>query len=320
MGYEKKLKRGVCLGYMLRSALEHLKTRGAAQHDENQYLNLVEAVLDRGRVEMGRNGNVFADSGAAMHFSLAEGTLPLFTTKRVAWRTCLRELLWFISGSTDAAKLADLGCHIWDGNGTREFLDERGLVDNRVGDLGPVYGHQWRHFNAEYDGADTDYTGKGVDQLQRVIDALSAPAQRPSRRILMCAWNPEQQREMALPPCHVLAQFHVSDGRKLSCSLYQRSGDLGLGVPFNVASYSILTHLLAMHCGLEAHELVHHLGHCHVYESHEDGLREQLLRFPMTFPTLRVAAKHARIEDYEEKDFVVQDYRAHAKIALPFCA
>lgn len=305
---------------MLRSALEQLKTRGPAQHDENQYLNLVEAVLDKGRLETGRNGRVLADCGAAMHFSLAEGTLPLFTTKRVAWKTCLRELLWFISGSTDADKLAKLGCHIWDGNGTREFLDERGLVDNRVGDLGPVYGHQWRHFNAEYEGADADYSGKGVDQLQRVIDALSDPAQRTSRRILMCAWNPEQQPEMALPPCHVLAQFHVSENRKLSCSLYQRSGDLGLGVPFNVASYSILTHLLAMHCGLEAHELVHHLGHCHVYENHQEGLREQIGRFPMTFPTLRIAAKHARIEDYEEKDFVVQEYRSHAKIVLPFCA
>tara|TARA_Y100000389_G_scaffold107217_1_gene104178 strand:- start:65 stop:982 length:918 start_codon:yes stop_codon:yes gene_type:complete len=305
---------------MLRTALHGLKTRGPARHDENQYLNLVEDVMTNGRLETGRNGQVIADSGAAMHFSLAEGTLPLFTTKRVAWKTCLRELLWFIKGSTDAAELAETGCHIWDGNGTREFLDARGLTGNRVGDLGPVYGHQWRHFNAPYEGADADYRGKGVDQLQSVVEALSDPGQRTSRRILMCAWNPEQQAEMALPPCHVLAQFHVSEGRYLSCSLYQRSGDLGLGVPFNVASYAMLTHLLAAHCGLEAHELVHHLGHCHVYEGHQEGLREQLGRFPMTFPTLRIAANKPRIDDYDEKDFVVQDYRAHGKIVLPLCA
>ncbi len=320
MGYEKKLKRAVCLVQMLRTALTHLKTRKGSAHDENQYLNLVEAVMSGGRTETGRNGRVIADSGAAMHFSLTEGTIPLFTTKKVAWKACLRELLWFISGSTDADQLAKSGCHIWDGNGTREFLDSRGLVGNRVGDLGPVYGHQWRHFNAPYQGADADYAGKGVDQLQKVIDALSDPVQRTSRRILMCAWNPAQQPEMALPPCHVLAQFHVAAGVKLSCSLYQRSGDLGLGVPFNVASYATLTHLLAMHCGLEAHELVHHLGHCHVYEEHVEGLGEQISRFPMSFPSLRIAAKRERIEDYEESDFVVQEYRCHPKIVLPFCA
>ena len=305
---------------MLRTALVGLKTRGSAQHDENQYLNIVEWILDHGRLETGRNGRVLADSGATMHFSLLEGTLPLFTTKKVAWKTCLRELLWFIKGSTDANELSAKRCHIWDSNGTREFLDAQGLTENRVGDLGPVYGHQWRHFNATYEGADADYTGKGVDQLANIIAALSDPAQRTSRRILMCAWNPEQQPRMALPPCHVLAQFHVSKGRYLSCSLYQRSGDLGLGVPFNVASYSILTHLLAAQCGLEAYELVHHLGHCHVYEDHVAPLRAQITRFPMTFPTLRIAANHERIEDYEEKDFVVNDYRAHAKIAMPLSA
>ena len=305
---------------MLRTALKALKTRGPAQHDENQYLNLVEDVLDNGVAETGRNGPVIAGSGAAMHFSLLEGTLPLFTTKRVAWKTCLRELLWFIRGSTDADELAAKGCHIWDSNGTREFLDGRGLTNNRPGDLGPVYGHQWRHFNAPYKGADADYAGQGVDQLGEVVTALSDPAQHTSRRILMCAWNPQQQPEMALPPCHVLAQFHVSRGRWLSCSLYQRSGDLGLGVPFNVASYAMLTHLLAAHCGLEAYELVHHLGHCHVYEGHVAPLREQISRFPMTFPSVRIAASHPRIEDYEEKDFVVSDYRAHAKIAMPLSA
>jgi thymidylate synthase len=307
---------------MLRGALQHTKARGGVCHDENQYLAIVDWVLHNGRLEEGRNGRVRADTGAAMHFSLERGALPIFTTKHVAWRVCLRELLWFISGSTDVRVLAARGVRIWDGNGTRAFLDGRGLNNNREGDLGPVYGHQWRHFNAPYVGADADYSGEGVDQLQAIVDALADPAQRTSRRMVMCAWNPAQLSEMALPPCHLLAQFHVADGRKLSCSVYQRSGDLGLGVPFNIASYAFLTHLLAAHCGLEAYELVHHLGHCHVYEGHEAGLEEQLTRTPREFPRLRIAARPrgTDIGAYEEEDFAVDGYAPHPKITLPFRA
>ena len=307
---------------MLRHVLAQSKmdARGYL-HDENQYSAIASHLLARGRLEEGRNGRVRADSGAAMHFSLDGGVMPIFTTKRVAWRSCLRELLWFVRGSTDAVALSESGSSIWDGNGSREFLDSQGLTGNREGDLGPVYGHQWRHFNAPYAGADSDYTGKGVDQLQSVVDALKDPERRTSRRIVMSAWNPAQINEMALPPCHLLAQFHVSEGKKLSCSLYQRSADMALGVPFNVASYAFLTHMLASHCSLEAHELVHHLGHCHVYEGHERGLEHQLKRSPRPFPRIRITERgQSRIEDYTENDFVIEGYNPHPRIQFQFRA
>ena len=308
---------------MLRYSLTQLKTGAdGSVHDEHQYASVVRWVLDHGRREVGRNGPVLADTGASMHYSLENGTLPLFTTKRVAWKACLGELLWFLKGDTDSKRLAASGVHIWDGNGSREFLDSRGLSDHREGDLGPVYGHQWRHFNAPYEGADADYGNKGVDQLQAVVDALSDPAQRTSRRIVMSAWNPSQIPEMALPPCHILAQFHVRDGKKLSCSLYQRSADLALGVPFNVASYATLTHLLASQCGLEAEELVHHLGHCHVYEGHEPGLRAQLERTPKEFPKLVLHGvdKGRPIDGYTVDNFELVAYDPHPRIKFDFCA
>ena len=153
-------------------------------------------------------------------------------------------------------------------------------------DLGPVYGHQWRHFNAPYTNCRADYSGQCVDQLQYIIDALKDPVERFSRRLVMSAWNPCQIDEMALPPCHVLCQFNVSQGNKLSCALYQRSADCGLGVPFNIASYSFLTHILAKHCGLEAYEFIYTLGNCHVYDDHVEAMKEQLGRPSYDFPTI----------------------------------
>jgi thymidylate synthase len=309
---------------MLRDVLAASKTRNGELHDENQYLSIIDSLLETGRRETGRNGEVTVDTGAAMHFSLRDGTIPIFTTKRVAWKTCLKELLWFIRGSTDATELSRAGVRIWDGNGTREFLDQRGLTKNRVGDLGPVYGHQWRFFNAPYSGADVEYTGSGVDQLQNIVDALKDPSQHSSRRLIMSAWNPAQLNEMALPPCHILAQFHVSPKKELSCSLYQRSADMALGVPFNVASYSFLTHLLAYHCGLKVGEFVHHLGNCHIYAGHEEGLQEQLKRMPLTFPKLKVGGQldcpRDKIDEYGLGDFCVTGYDHHPSIKFPFCA
>ena len=181
----------------------------------------------------------------------------------MAWKTCLKELLWFIKGSTSNKELQEQNVKIWNGNATREFLDSRGLSHLEENDLGPVYGHQWRFFNAEYETCMHNYKGKGVDQLQNVVNLLKNPATRSSRRIIMSAWNPCQLDQMALPPCHVMCQFNVI-GDKLSCSMYQRSGDVGLGVPFNIASYSFLTHLLAHHCGLKAHEFVYYLKLTHL--------------------------------------------------------
>lgn len=284
-------------------------------HDEYQYLHMIDTLLREGEPVHGRNGNTLALCGGAMHFSLANRTLPLLTTKRVAWRTCLRELLWFLSGSTDNGVLSNKKVRIWDANASREYLDSRGLTDNAVGDLGPIYGHQWRHFNARYTTCNADYTGRGVDQIGWLVQQLRCPVGRTSRRLVLSAWNPCQLEEMALPPCHVLAQFHVH-GERLSCSLYQRSGDMGLGVPFNIASYSFLTHILAHHCGLEAHEFYYHLGNCHIYDDHVEALKEQITRVPKAFPTIRVTGTYADPADYTENDIEVVKYQHAPSVAM----
>lgn len=285
-------------------------------HDEHQYINLIYDILHYGTEEDGRNGKTLSVFGAAMHFSLQNNVIPILTTKQVAHTTCLKELLWFIHGDTNNDHLVAQNVHIWDDNASRDFLDSRGLQCRREGDLGPVYGHQWRHFNAEYSTCDEDYTGKGVDQLQYVINCLKDPVLRSSRRIIMSAWNPCQLDDMALPPCHVLAQFNVSDGNKLSCSLYQRSGDVGLGVPFNITSYSLLTHILAKHCGLEAYEFVYYLGNAHIYDDHIDALCEQITRRAYDFPTVRIDRTHDDINDYVVSDIKVENYTFHPTIKM----
>lgn len=302
---------------MLKTALLSLKTINGKQHDEHQYINLIKSILEDGDMIEGRNGNAKTIYGSSMHFSLQNGTLPLLTTKKVAWLTCLKELLWFISGSTDNAVLQEQKVNIWNGNATKEYLHTRGLSHYKENDLGPVYGHQWRHFNAPYKTCNDDYSGKGVDQLQYIIDQLNDKDGRHSRRLIMSAWNPCQLDEMALPPCHVLSQFHVSgDGKRLSCSLYQRSGDVGLGVPFNIASYSLLTHLIAHHCGMEAYEFIYHLGNAHIYDDHIDALKGQSDKTPFEFPTIQFNKKKSSIDDYAVEDFIVKDYRSHETVKM----
>ena len=269
--------------------------------EEQQYLQLIREICESGTEEESRNGKVFSIFGNMMRFSLKDGKLPLLTTKKVAWKTCFKELMWFIKGSTNNAKLKKQNVHIWDANGSREFLDSRNL-SYEEDDLGPVYGHQWRHFNAEYSNCHEDYKGAGVDQLQNVISMLKDPNQRTSRRMVISAWNPCQLDEMALPPCHVLFQFHVSQNKYLHCSMYQRSGDVGLGVPFNIASYSMLTHIIAKHCDLIPYEFVYFLGNAHIYEEHMESLKEQMNRLPYEFPEIRIKEKHENIESYTLDD------------------
>jgi thymidylate synthase len=200
-------------------------------------------------------------------------------------------------------------------------LDSRGLTHLEENDLGPVYGHQWRFFNAPYKSCHDDYTGQGIDQIQYIIDALKDPTQHTSRRLVMSAWNPYQINEMALPPCHVLAQFYVRDHKYLSCSLYQRSGDVGLGVPFNIASYSFLTHLMAHHCGLEAEKFVHFIGDAHIYEDHVSVLREQLLRSPMPFPKMNFCITREAVENYDEHDITwIEPYKCHGELKMNMVA
>lgn len=289
-------------------------------HQEEQYLDLIRNILDNGTWEEGRNGRTKSIFGNMMRFSLSDNKIPILTTKKTAWKTCLKELLWFIRGNTDNRILQEQGVHIWDGNTTREFLDSRGLHHYREGLIGPGYGFQWRQFNAEYNAETGSGIENGIDQLQQIIDALKDPAQRTSRRLIMTAWNPLQLNQMALPPCHILCQFNVHDGNKLSCSLYQRSCDVGLGVSFNIASYSFLTHLLAVHCGLVAHEFVYFMGNCHIYEDHVEPLKEVLNRKPFPFPTLLIKETRENISDYLVDDFVIDEYKSHDVIKMKMVA
>ena len=290
-------------------------------HEEYQYINLIHDVLNNGTFEASRNGNTYSSFGQKMEFSLLDGKLPLLTTKKVAWKTCFRELMWFVSGSTDNQLLKDKKVNIWNANASRGFLDSRGLNHLEEDDLGPVYGHQWRHFNATYETCHTDYKNKGVDQLQNIINSLKDPKQHTSRRLVMSAWNPCQINDMALPPCHVLVQFKVRDHKYLSCCLYQRSGDIGLGVPFNIASYSFLTHIIANHCGLLAEKFVHFLGDAHVYENHKPMLLEQIERKPYDFPTISISTVRKNIEDYDENDIQWNTpYKHHDEIKMAMSA
>jgi thymidylate synthase len=300
-------------------------TTVATMHEELQYVNLIRKIIDEGSWEEGRNGRTKSIFGHTMRFSLQGGKIPILTTKKTAWKTCLKELLWFIRGETDNKLLQDQGVHIWDGNSTKEFMESRGLGHYPEGLLGPIYGFQWRHFNAESHlqtgKAVYDKEGnRGIDQLQQIIDALKDPKQRTSRRLIMTAWNPCQLDEMALPPCHVMCQFNVHDGNKLSCALTQRSGDFPVGIPFNIASYSFLTHILAEHCGLEAYEFVHFIGNCHIYEDHIEPIKAIFDRVPYKFPTLEIYTKKENINDYEVSDFFVSDYKCHETIKMKMVA
>ena len=291
------------------------------EHEERQYLDLVSEIIENGYVEEGRNGQTRVVFGRTMRFSLADGNIPILTTKQVAFKTCFEELFWFIRGSTSNAELRAKNVTIWDGNSSREFLDSRGLIDREEGDLGPVYGFQWRHFNAPYVDCLADYTGQGVDQLARIITDLKNPETRSSRRHILSAWNPCQIDEMALPPCHMMCQFNVRQGTYLSCALFQRSGDVGLGVPFNIASYSMLTHLLANHCGLIAEEFVHFIGNCHIYEEHVFALKCQLEREPMNFPKIRIASVRDSIEEYTIDDIEwISPYKSHGPVKMKMSA
>lgn len=289
--------------------------------EEEQYLQLIRDVLEKGSLEEGRNGNTKSLFGYSMRFSLKDGTLPLLTTKRVAWKTCFHELMWFINGSTDNSILNKKGVNIWDANATREFLDSRHLYFNEVNDLGPIYGHQWRFYNANYTDCNADYTNRGIDQLKIIIDQLKSDEGKTSRRLILTAWNPQQIDNMALPPCHILTQFHVREKKYLYCSLYQRSGDIGLGVPFNIASYSFLVHILAKHCDLIPEDFVYFLGNAHIYESHIPILEKQILREPYPFPKIKVNKKHDNINNYtiENIDWI-EKYKYHESLKMEMVA
>jgi len=279
------------------------------EKEEEQYYQLIKDILNNGILEPGRNGNTISIFGSSMRFSLQNNKIPFLTSKKLAWKTCLKELLWFISGSTDNSILQEQNVHIWD-----EDAKKAKDFNYMEGDLGPIYGHQWRHFNAKYINCKTDYTNQGIDQLQNVINQLKNPS--PSRRIILTSWNPQQIDEMILPPCHVFVQFNVTKNKELSCSLYQRSGDVGLGVPFNIASYSFLTHLLAKHCGLIAKDFIYIIGNAHIYEEHVETLKKQIENPLYDFPTIEIKNIYENINNYTINDFEIHNYFSNEKIKM----
>ncbi|MEE6464321.1 hypothetical protein FKM82_006231 [Ascaphus truei] len=271
---------GVPEGTAAPGAQEQAGAQGVSvPHDELQYLDQIRQILQRGHRKEDRTGTgTVSVFGMQARYSLRD-QFPLLTTKRVFWKGVLEELLWFIKGSTNAKELSEKGVKIWDANGSREFLDKQGFTAREEGDLGPVYGYQWRHFGAEYKDMHTDIS------------------------------------LMALPPCHALCQFYVIN-KELSCQLYQRSGDMGLGVPFNIASYALLTYMIAHVTGLKPGDFIHTMGDAHVYLNHIDPLKIQLQREPRPFPKLKILRTVENINDFKADDFQIEGYDPHPTIKM----
>jgi thymidylate synthase len=259
-----------------------------------QYLELEKYILEHGVKKVDRTGvGTLSIFGYQMRFDLQKG-FPLVTTKKLHLRSIIYELLWFINGDTNIKYLKDNGVSIWD-----EWANENG-------DLGPVYGYQWRSWPGR--------NGQNIDQIAKVIDQLKKKPD--SRRHIVTAWNPADVDDMALPPCHALFQFYVADG-KLSCQLYQRSCDTFLGLPFNIASYALFTHMVAQQCDLEVGEFVWTGGDVHIYLNHVDQVNLQLSREPLALPELRIKRKPASIFDYQFEDFEIVNYQSHPGIKAP---
>ena len=272
-----------------------------------QYLDLLGEILHRGRERKDRTGTgTIGLFGHQMRFDLREG-FPLLTTKRVYVRAIVHELLWFLRGETHVGPLHDAGVTIWDEWATAEQTARFG---RKEGDLGPVYGHQWRNFGATLreDGA---YANDGVDQLARLLDQIRTNPS--SRRLLVTGWNPREADLVALPPCHTLFQFHVQDG-ELSCQLYQRSGDAFLGVPFNIASYALLTCMIAQVTGLRPGDFVHTFGDVHLYKNHLDQALLQLGREPRALPRLRLNPDVKDLFQFRFEDIAIEGYDPHPAI------
>lgn len=289
------------------------------EHEEYQYIRLLQCILRRGSSKEDRTKTgTISICGHMSRYSLDGDRFPLLTTKRVNFRLVAEELLFFIHGQTDNRILKEKNVNIWTQNGTKEFLASRG-IDRREDDLGPIYGFQWRHFGAAYSTCEQDYRGKGIDQLRNVIDEIK---KNPScRRLLVSAWNPLDLDQMALPPCHVLFQFVVTGGR-LNCMLYQRSGDVGLGVPFNISSYALLLKMVSYLTKIPAGDLVHVIGDAHIYNNHIEQLTEQATRHPREFPRLRICDREGieTIDDFVLEDFILEEYDPHPPISMTMSA
>lgn len=275
----------------------------------NVYLELLREVLEEGVPREDRTGvGTRSLFGRQIRMDLAEG-FPLLTTKKVHLKSIIHELLWFLRGETDVRPLQEVGVSIWDEWATAEQTARFG---RREGDLGPVYGHQWRNFGATR-RADGTYERDGVDQIARLVEGLRRSPM--SRRHIVTGWHPGEADQVALPPCHTLFQFYVARG-KLSCQLYQRSADLFLGVPFNIASYALLTMMIAQVTDLELGDFVHTFGDVHLYENHLEQARTQLAREPRPLPTMHIAPRE-ELADFRFEDFRLEGYDPHPRIKAP---
>lgn len=341
---------------------------------DQQYFQLIEHVLQNGKETENRTGiNTIACHGTQNRYDCSNNKLPILCSKKVPFKTVLKELLWFISGNTNNQVLQEQKVKIWNANATREFLDSRGLTNNAENDLGPIYGFQWRHWGADYQDCHTNYKnqlpkqedsmtklsdaiefidrikdqstheqfdlvcelenlqnrllnvmdtienkpGQGIDQLQNCIDLIKNDP--TSRRIILSSWNVGDLDKMALPPCHAFVQFFVTvtpedEPNELSCQLYQRSGDIGLGVPFNITSYSLLLHMIAHVTGTVAKEFIHTIGDAHIYVNHVDALQEQMQNFDsfenIEDVTIEIVREHETIDDFNVNSFVLHNYNA----------
>jgi thymidylate synthase len=314
-------------------------------HEEQAYLDLVKKVVEEGRWSENRTGvRTKYIRGAILRFDVSKG-FPLLTSRKMFTRGIFEELMWFLRGQTDSKILEAKGVNIWKGNTSREYIDKMAeklkqrastmesagdlakfsekmrlsvlsdkVAARREGDAGPVYGFQWRHFGAEYEGPYADYRGKGFDQIERVIRQIREEPN--SRQILLTAYNPAAVDECVLPPCHSVARFEVREGL-LDCTLYQRSADLGLGVGFNIASYAFLMHILAKQTGLKPGEFVWMGDNVHVYENHIEPMAIVCERKPYPFPQIKFRNQRLHVEHYEWSDVEIKNYHYHDSVFMP---
>ena len=278
--------------------------------NEEAYLHLLNFVLENGIKKETRNGITYSHFGSLMKFDVNNGmTFPLLTTKRVFFRGIVEELLWFLRGSTNSKELEAKGINIWKGNSSREYLDSMGLYRYSEGELGPIYGYQWRSFNGQ------------IDQLKYLLEELQL---KNSRRAFISAWNPVQLKEQALPPCHISYNFYKNDDEYLSCMMYMRSADLFLGVPFNIASTTLLTMIVAKVMNMKVKEVCVTICDNHIYDEHRDQVKEQLTKERFEFPqliitkeidtNLSIDEKIKWIEELTFQDFELKDYKCHSTI------
>lgn len=292
--------------------------------EEVQYLEIMNKIINTGHYRQTRNANTFSIFGCHMYFNLENNTLPLLTTKKMFTRGIIEELIFFLKGETNSKLLEEKKVNIWKPNTTRDFLDNNNLQHYKEGDMGPMYGFQWRHFNAEYSGCDSNYENKGIDQLQEVIQDLKT--NKYSRRILMTTYNPLQVKQGVLYPCHgLVVQFGFEDDNKLCCHMYQRSADYALGVPFNITSYAFLVHILCTllnnnsETQITAGKLYMSFGDVHLYENHIETAKLQLLKTPFLFPKLKIKNMHLlqninALQLLKAEDFEIINYNSNEKL------